>query len=272
MSGSSKSFNNINLYACRVGSAPEYTPPYLQNGTGKQIRQMCTISVCQNLGDKESWFRITGWGKMADIMARSCAPGKELDIVGRVHSYKGRIAMPRVQGQQVQFYAGADGQPLTTDKIGIVIEHIKFGADSDKQLAFEIQQGMRPALWNVTGHPDNVQWKTICQQRNSTQYVQGNTHFGYAVVRQPNGQIIDPATLANNNGNAATTGTAVAAATNAPAGFGGVAAQTGAPAGQAGAPVEVHGQNMGYAMPAGQAAPAQNAPAGTAPAQGGFSM
>lgn len=253
MGGTSKSFNSVNLIGCRVAGKPVYTPAYMPANGGDMVRQKLTFTVYQNLrNDKTSKFKITVWGKLADICARSCGTGKELNISGRLNSFQGKVPMPgQVDGQPVQWVCDAAGNPITVEKVGVTVENIIFGADSDKLVAEEIQSGQRPQFWNVVGHADNIQWKTICQQRNATNYVNGNSAFGYAIVRMPHqGTVVDP----NTQG-------AAAANTQAAPGFQGVA-QTAptqaAPAQQ----VVVNGQNMGYPVAPATQAPAQTAPAG----------
>lgn len=262
MSGSSTSHNSATLIGCRVAGAPTYTPAYMPNGGQKPVRQMATMTVYQNINGKPSKFRVTAWGKMADVVARSCAPGKEITLMCEIHSYQGKIPVPnQAQGAPLNFILGPDNQPIMVEKTGFVVRRIHFGQDSDKQIQFEIQNGMRPQMWNVAGHPDNVAWKNTCQQRNATQFAPGMNQFGYAIVRTPNGQLVDPATINNANFNSQAGGQP------AGGGWGGNGTGTGQyqqngggnqggqqPAGFQGVnqngQYEVHGQEMGY--PAGQ--------------------
>lgn len=264
MSGSSKSSNISIFIGVRVAGPATYVPAHSQNGTGKQIRQMATVNVYQNLNGKRSKFRLTGWGKMADIVARSCATGKELTVICEANTYPGQVPTPGLQpGQPLTFVTGPDGQPITVEKTGFTIRNIHFGADSDKQVAAEIQAGARPPMWNVNGHADNIAWKNICQQRNAVNFVQGQTGFGYANVRLPNGTIIDPATIVSQRqaNAAAPAGTAQVQTT----GFQGVVQQPAQQPAPVADPVMVNNQNMGY--PVNTAAPAA-----TAPVAGQFQM
>lgn len=243
----------VNFTGVRAAGNPVYVPAYIQNGTGKQIRQMATVNVYHNTGQKtDSKFKLTGWGKMADIMARSITGGKKLTVWCTANTFRGQVPTPGLQpGQPLTFVTGADGQPITVEKIGFTIEDIDFGVDSAKTITEEIQAGIRPAFWSTLGHADNVAWLALCKQRNDAQYIQGNAKFGYADVRMPNGTVIDPATIVSNRQAAANpavnTGTA---AVNTP-GFQGVDPNSGQ--------VVVNNQNMGYPANGGQ--PAVNAPA-----------
>lgn len=250
MSGASTSINTVTLVAARVAGAPTYTPEHIPVGgsADKPQRAMSTFKVFQNINGKASKFAITAFGKMADVIARSAATGKELTLICEVHSYEGKVPEPNQnQGAPVRFICGADGQPLLVEKTGFILRRIHFGADSDKTVQTEIQAGQRPALWNVAGHQDNLNWKSICAQRNATVFRPGMTHFGYAIVKNPHGQIVTRQENApvNNGGYVA----------KPAAGFQGTAQYSQAP-------VYVQGQNMGYQMPAQQ-------PAATG---GGFAM
>lgn len=250
MSGASTSLNNVTFVAARVAGAPTYTPQHVPAGgdVNKPNRAMCTFKVFQNINGKPSKFAITAFGKMADVIARSAATGKELTLFCECHSYQGKIPVPNLApGAPLSFITGQDGQAILVEKTGFILRRIHFGADSDKTVQTEIQRGERPALWNVAGHADNLAWKTLCQQRNAIEYRADMTNFGYAIVRTPNGQIAVNAPVAA-----------------APvAGFQGTA-QYAAPVA---APVIVNGANMGYQAP--PVAPVAPVPAVQG---GGFAM
>ncbi len=239
MSGASTSLNTVTFVAARVAGAPTYTPQHVPVGgdVNKPNRAMCTFKVFQNINGKPSKFAITAFGKMADVIARSAATGKELTLFCECHSYQGKIPVPnQAPGGALNFITGQDGQAILVEKTGFILRRIHFGADSDKTVQTEIQNGQRPALWNVAGHADNLAWKTVCQQRNAIEYRADMTNFGYAIVRTPNGQIV-----ASNTAPAATT-----------AGFQGTAQYATGPAAP-GTPVVVNGANMGYQAPAAAA-------------------
>ena len=235
------------LIGVRVAGAPMYTPAYMPVGGTKPIRQMATVSVIQNVGDQKNTYKLTAWGGMADTIAKSCAPGKELTFKCTINTFKGRIPLTTVPGQPVSYQLDANGQFLTTTKVGFTIDNIHFGFDSRDQLIKEIQEGIRPQFWNVPGHADEGRWKQMIEARNNLKFVPGSQRFGYATVRQPNGQLVDPATAFNQYN----VGTAVvnqyAGNPNAvSSGFAGVVAPPVMPAVNPVQPVVINGQNMGY--------------------------
>ena len=249
------------LIGVRVAAAPVYTPAYMPVGGTKPIRQMATVSVIQNVGEQKNTYKLTAWGGMADVIAKSCAPGKDITVKCTVDTFKGRIPVPSAPGVPVSYIMDASGQFLTTTKTGFTIQNIHFGIDSENQLIKEIQEGIRPQFWNVIGHADYARWKQMKDARNAMKFQAGATKFGYADVRQPNGQLVDPATAFNQYN----VGTAVvnqyAGNPNAvSSGFAGVAAPPVMPVAGAGQPVVIHGQNMGYAAGGGVASPSTGFP------------
>ena len=244
------------LIGVRVAAAPVYTPAYMPVGGTKPIRQMATISVYQNIGAEKNTYKLTAWGGMADVVARSCAPGKELTIWATINTFKGRIPLNTPAGAPVSYQLDANGQFLTTTKVGFTIDNIHFGFDSRDQLIKEVQEGIRPRLWNVPGENDEALWKQMLDARNATKFVAGSARFGYATVRQPNGQLVDPATAFNQYN----IGTAVvnqyAGNTNAvSSGFAPMVAPPVMPVVAPVQPVVIHGQNMGYPVQQPVAAP-----------------
>jgi hypothetical protein len=274
---------------CRVAGAPNYYPAYIPQNGNKPVRQRCEVAVYENDGDKTNTFRVTAFGKMADIVARSCGTGKQLGLALKTHTFDGKVALPGGQpGTPPNFVIGQDGQPITIKKTGHIIMDISFGADSEKQEVSEIKGGFRPAMWNVKGHPDHQTWKDICAQRNSIEYQPGMTSFGYANVLKPNGQVISSQQLQGMNQQYAGNPQAVGN------GFAGMNQQNGyGPAqrpvqqtppqqnswGQqpSANPVFLHGQNVGFApnnaTPANQQGGYNPGPApAQSPQQGGYNQ
>lgn len=200
MSGSSKSINTATFISARLAGTPNYVPAHIPAGAAKPLSARCEFSIFQNINDKSSKFKITAFGKMADVMAKSGSTGKEVTIITKINSFQGRVPVTDAQGNTQFVVNPATGQPLTIEKTGFILERLSFGADSNKTIAEEIQAGQRPQFWNVAGHQDGETWKQICQQRNAQVFQQGQTMFGFARVSLPqNAQIVDPATMNNMN-------------------------------------------------------------------------
>ncbi len=189
----------------RIAGQPIYTPAI--NVNGKIINAKCEMTIIENDRDKKNAFRVTGWGGQADNMAKGGAVGKAITVFGRLGTYKGRVWLDFGNGNRQPVQSPQGGDYLTT-KTGITLERLDWGADSGKNIAQEIQDFQnhngakgRPAQWQTPGHPDNVIWKNICAARKATTYNPGDTHFGYAEVRIPNGAQIAPPKTNNGNGN-----------------------------------------------------------------------
>ncbi len=229
MSGKS----NARLTGARIAGQATFTPSYQKPGSDKPIPSKCDVNVTVNVRQRKHTFKITGWGKMAEIMARGCAVGKELTVDGRLDSYRGNCWLPPDAAGNINFVANADGTPLKITKVGITVEDIHFGADSKKLIAEEVNAGLRPLNYAVPGSVEQTQWLQMCATKNNEQYVPGNATFGYAKVR-----IIEGTTLVNP-----------AVAQNAVQGAAqfanNVQQQVVNPAVQ---PVVVHNQAMGYSV------------------------
>jgi hypothetical protein len=191
-----------NLVGARVAGMAIYTPGYLKAGQEKPVPAKCDVNVTVNVKTRKHSFKVTGWGGMADIMARGCAVGKELTIIGRLDSYKGRVWMAPDANNNINYFTNSDGTPFLTTKVGITIETLHFGADSKKCIVDEINTGKRPLNYAVPGSGEEQQWLQMCATKNAELYVQGSQMFGYAKVRVLDGTTPVPAQVANNTGTA----------------------------------------------------------------------
>lgn len=255
--GSNTGANTVAMMGCRIAGAPNYTPAYTKNGQAdKVIQAQCKFAVYQNVRGKRLKFDITAWGKMADIIARSGATGKEITMFCEMNSYRGRVWLPTPDGQPSQHVTLADGQPLLIDKVGFTIRNMHWGPDSSKTIQEEIMAGRRPQGWNDPTSPGKQQWVQMCANLKNQQYVPGNVTFGYARVTMPtNGQVVGN-TVANQAQGGGYTGQAQMQP-NQPVQpnqqMGGYQQQIQPnqpiqPV-QQNQPVNVNGQHMGYAMP-----------------------
>ena len=198
--GGNTGANSVQMMGCRIAGSPNYTPAYVKTGgdPNKPIQAQCKFAVYMNVRNRKMKFDITAWGKMADIIARSGATGKEITIFAEMNSYKGRVWLPTPDGQPRQHVTLADGQPLLIDKVGFTIRQMHWGPDSAKTIQEEIMAGKRPQGWNDPTSPGKQQWMQICADRNRQQYQAGMNQFGYARVTMPtNGQVVE-GNIANN--------------------------------------------------------------------------
>lgn len=189
-SGNGRGINTITMIDCRLAGPADYIPAHIKQGTQKEIPAQANFTVFQNIRDKKMAFPVTAWGKMADVIARGGATGKQLHLVCSAHSYRGRVWYPTPEGVQPQFVLRNDGQPLLVEKIGFTVENISFGKDSEKTIQEEINAGFRPHGWNNPADPGYQVWREICRRNNSLQYTVGMVQFGYAKVKQVNGVAI----------------------------------------------------------------------------------
>jgi len=236
---SKKSMELVTLAGCRVAKRLDERFPgisfsgiyYPAEANGTSARFETTVVI--NRGDytdatgkrverDPDYARLVFWngrgaaaGKgLADIAAKCLSPGKEISVMGNVHSYMGRVFF---KGQPMNF---PDGTPIEIQKnsITIIPGSLLLGADSEKQEDFEIanwnrQPGIfsffaRPAGWATRGTQDNQTWQAISAQRMATVY-NGGDHYGYALIRRNQAKaappIVDMNTLSPHGVAAATT-------------------------------------------------------------------
>lgn len=187
----SRGLVKVTLMGARVAGEGLYIPSYEKNG--KPIQSSCSFPVYTNIGNKNfektSHLEIKAWGKLADTLARSCSPGKELFVEGELEDYMGTLFL---QGGQQRL--DQSGQPIQVRKYNVRIENILFGSDSAKFIAEQIQNGQRPREWQQVGHPNQVAWVAHLKALAQIQW-DGSDKFGYARVRRPNvGNVYAPGT------------------------------------------------------------------------------
>jgi len=260
-------YNSAHFVGLRIAGNPTYVPSHI-NAAGKTVQAMCTFTAYQNLKGKSNRFRFTAWGGMADVVARSCCTGKELNIEAGVNSFQGQVVQPDATGK-LHVVQNAQGQPIEIEKTGFVVKEIKLGSDSKKTIDNEIQAGIRGVYWQVPGTQDELNWKATCKQRNAAKFDVNSAWFGFAQVRMPkNGQVIDVNTQGGGQVNAGTAqfagnmhavGQAMAPQGQPTSGYQQAPAYQQAP--NQAQPVMVNGQNMGYPI-----APQQGGFNGTPPA------
>ena len=168
----------------RVAGTLTYIPA---GPDGKNARCIIPVYSNSNRGTNQDGspgrsdkYTIIAWGKLADVCAVSCSPGKALDIVARPGSYIGTVYNP--DGSPV---LNMQGQVVTTRKVSFTIENIVFGEESAKTVANDIATGIRGANWQNPQHPDYQNWIAKLRARQAMKYQPGMTAFGYARVRMP---------------------------------------------------------------------------------------
>lgn len=153
-----------------------YIPGYIR-GDGKQIQACCKVTAFIN-HEKDygsSIFVVTGWGKLADILAKGMSPGKEFYADVRIKSYYGNVY--NNAGHQVM---NPDGSQLQTLRHNFVIEDFLFGDDGRNFIDNDILMKKRPANWNTEA--GKGAWLNILERRNAAVHVPGQATYGYAKV------------------------------------------------------------------------------------------
>jgi hypothetical protein len=181
---SSKSLAIAMFSGLRVAGELQYIPASVRPD-GKEIQARCIIPVYENTARADAagvaishQFRLTAWGALADVCAKSLPKGKEFSAVVSPRQYKGRV-----------FYSNmapvndfVTGQPLMTNKVSFNIDEISFGADSREFLVREIQEFRRGPEWDKPGTQDHVRWLARVAEIKAVKYVPGDDRFGYAKV------------------------------------------------------------------------------------------
>ncbi len=141
-----------------------YYPAY--NKKGHNVKQRIVISALTGHGE----MKLTAWGKIADICAKSLSPGKEF------HAMAEASALPR------------------NSKAVLVLSRLTFGEDSPNLINYEVMCGRRPVDWCIPNTADHAEWRKQLQTRVDTEY-DPKTHtltFGYADVDPRTGFWVGP--------------------------------------------------------------------------------
>jgi len=193
MSGTSRSLQTSNFSGLRV-SRTYFTPEYSKNGANINAKLMisafCNIASRANNGEGKRFpLQFTTWGKLAHVCAKSMSPGKEFNAFEcKIDVYQGRVNKPGAAPGQPWIPALADdGTQLMTERVGFTIGLLTFGDDSNKHIANEIQENVRPMGWNVIGSQEEAQWKELLKVRQTIQFNPQLPTYGYARVHLPNG-------------------------------------------------------------------------------------
>ena len=189
MSGSARSLQSCSFGGLRVAST-YYTPAYSKNGDN--INAKLEINAFINQPKKtDQIIKLTAWGKLADSCAKSMSKGKEFAAFNcELNVYDKRVFMPSlVIGQPGAPVLKTDGSPLTIKSQSYTIGRLGYGMESEKHIAREIQENVRPPGWNVMGSVEAAQWKEILNARKAIMFDPNSPTgtFGYATIRMPQG-------------------------------------------------------------------------------------
>jgi len=193
MSGSARSLQSSSFSGLRVASL-YFTPEYSKNGNN--VSAKLEINAFMNMPGKANGgkginaiIKLTTWGKLAHICAKSMSEGKEFNCTAKMHVFDKRVFMPTAPGQPGTPVLMPDGSPLTVKGTSFTINELTFGEESNKHIAKEIQLNVRPANWNVVGSVEAAQWKEILKARQAIQFDPNapTGTYGYATIRMPQG-------------------------------------------------------------------------------------
>lgn len=136
---------------------------------------------------RTDYFTLTAWGKLADIMCRSCPKGKALDALCEPRSYMGKLF-----DANGNIRLDSAGQAIEIPKMSFnIITSPVFGEESAKQIDLEIAERVRPANWNVPNHPDYALWTQVLQSRQAYSWDGTSPTFLFARVVIPQGVQLD---------------------------------------------------------------------------------
>ena len=193
---SSRSLQISTFSGLRVAST-FFTPEYSING--KNVSAKLTVNAFQNIKSKANAGKgknealsFTIWGKLAHTCAKSMSPGKEFNCIAHVNVYQGKTYFPGVNNQPGIQVMCPDGTPLMSKKISFTVAQLTFDGESKKHINNELQAGVRPALWDKDGTPDQLQWVEILKARQAVQFNPQAPTYGYAHIRMPQGNTAPP--------------------------------------------------------------------------------
>jgi hypothetical protein len=184
MAGTSAGMCSAQFTGLRVSNTPLYIPAHEKNG--QTISAQCKLRAYVNhpKGKRSDVFDFTAWGKLADVCAKSCMPGKEFHAEVEPESYNGKVYAD--EGKRL--VTNSNGTECLVRRVGFRITKIRFGAESKKQIDMEIQKAIRPADWNDGGKGSEA-WSAMLKTIHAKTYDGGDT-FGYAKVYKVGGNAV----------------------------------------------------------------------------------
>jgi hypothetical protein len=173
----------------RVAGQLSYVPAHFRNGKENSSRVEIPVYANSNRGaktgevKKSDSFKLIVWGGLADVCCKSLSKGKALSVFSEQKPYMGRLydANGNVRNDST-------GQPIMIPKMSFTVTKLKFGRDSQKEIAQEVQTGRRPMNWNVPNHPDWALWVRMLNDRQAKTWDCRSGVFEFARVVMPQGQ------------------------------------------------------------------------------------
>ena len=172
-----------------------FFPPYISRTTGKKVPMKAEFNAYVNslsgtnakTGEpgRVDRVKIVIIGKRALTVCRYCGVGKMFSGSYTLNTYTGVLYRP--DGQP---YVMADGTKLQVQKTSLVMDEFLLGDDAPNAIALEIQHRLRPANWNIAGHPDQQVWDQMRAQRKTMLWDGQSQYFGFARVYPVDGQIL----------------------------------------------------------------------------------
>lgn len=172
-----------------------FFPPYISRTSGKKVPMKAEFNAYVNslsgtnakTGEpgRVDRVKISIIGKRALSVCRYFGVGKMFSGSFTLNTYTGTLYRP--DGQP---YIMADGTKLQVQKTSLVMDEFLYGDDAPNAIALEIQHRLRPANWNVAGHPDQQAWDQMRNARKTMLWDGQSQYFGFARVFPVDGQIL----------------------------------------------------------------------------------
>lgn len=172
-----------------------FYPPYIARATGKKVPMKAEFNAYVNslngtnakTGEpgRSDRVKIVIVGKRALSVCRYFGVGKMFSGTYTLNTYPGTLYRP--DGSP---HIMADGQKLQVQKTSLVMDEFLYGDDAPNAIAMEIQCMLRPANWNVVGHPDQQEWDRLRNERKTMLWDGHSQYFGFARVYPVDGQIL----------------------------------------------------------------------------------
>jgi len=180
------------ITCARVAGSTTYIPAHTINGKNNSQRLLVPVlhNTRRGAQDKPSRFTITIWGPLADVGAKFLSPGRAIDGLFEMMTYKAPLFT-----QDGQIRLDNQGQQIVIDKTVQTSLRMEMGEESHKFIEGEIAQGRRPMDWRT-----NQGWKDYMSRKAAEVFQVGMNTYGFARVVVPNGAQVNMAAYQKNTG------------------------------------------------------------------------